>query len=58
MRQLGHTVGPLSEAEDLLRSEDGAESLRRALTAGLFMNAAVRQQDGWNISSPKFLFEL
>jgi len=53
LRALKFSVLPHLETSDLLGEQDGGQDLRRALTAGLFMNAAMRQTDG---NSPlKFL---
>ena len=39
-------LGLQLDASDLAGAQDEGQDLRRALTAGLFMNAAMRQTDG------------
>ena len=39
-------LGLQLDASDLVGAQDEGQDLRRALTAGLFMNAAMRQADG------------
>ena len=46
LRGMALTVPDLADSDDLLGPDNEGEALRRALTSGLFMHAAMRQPDG------------
>ena len=46
LKGMNFSVSDMLEPSNLISNETEGESLRRALTSGLFMHAAMRQQDG------------
>lgn len=46
MRGMNILVPDLTDSEGVLGENNEGEALRRALTSGLFMHAAMRQPDG------------